>query len=97
LEALEFYLYGLLVQSDATVRSTLAQYRVGKVPFPSVLEVMRGLVTDEGGYLSALAQAQRLLIGLREVSLQTPSTAGGSSPGSGTVPGSASRTSGERP
>ncbi|HET9037981.1 MAG TPA: TolC family protein, partial [Myxococcaceae bacterium] len=85
--------HGLLVQSDATVRSTLSQYRVGKVPFASVLEVMRGLVTDEGGYLSTLAEAERVLIGLREVSLQAP-TAGGTTPSSGTVPGSAgSRTS----
>jgi outer membrane protein TolC len=94
LEALEVYRHGLLVQSDATVQSTLSQYRVGKVPFPSVLEVMRGLVTDEGGYLSALAEAERLLIGLREVSLQPLSSGGGVSSGAGTIPGSAaSRTS----
>ena len=37
---------GLLVQSDAAVRSTMAQYQVGKVTFPSVLEVLRGLVAD---------------------------------------------------
>ncbi len=88
LETLEVYRHGLLVQSDATVRSTLFQYRVGKVPFASVLEVMRGLVTDEGGYLAALADAQRLLIGLREVSLQPPAAAGASA--GGTVPGSGS-------
>jgi hypothetical protein len=88
LEALEVYRHGLLVQSDATVRSTLAQYRVGKVPFASVLEVMRGLVTDEGGYLAALADAQRVLIALREVSLQPPATAQASA--GATVPGSAS-------
>ena len=86
LEALEVYRHGLLVQSDATVRSTLFQYRVGKVPFASVLEVMRGLVADENGYLSTLAEAERLLIGLREVSLQPPAAAGGS-PGGGTIPG----------
>jgi outer membrane protein TolC len=89
LEALEVYRHGLLVQSDATVRSTLFQYRVGKVPFASVLEVMRGLVTDEGGYLGALAEAERLLIGLREVSLQPPSGPGGASSSGGTVPGTA--------
>ena len=89
LEALEVYRHGLLVQSDATVRSTLTQYRVGKVPFASVLEVMRGLVTDEGGYLATLADAQRLLIGLREVSLQPLAAAGSASSGGGTVPGSA--------
>ncbi len=94
LEALEVYQHGLLVQSDATVRSTLFQYRVGKVPFASVLEVMRGLVTDEGGYLAALAETERLLIGLREVSLQPPSTIGAPASSAGTVPGSAaSRTS----
>jgi len=97
LEALEIYRHGLLVQSDATVRSTLFQYRVGKVPFASVLEVMRGLVTDEGGHLSTLAEAERLLIALREVSLQPSSAAGVASSAGGTVPGasasSAARTS----
>jgi outer membrane protein TolC len=94
LEALEVYRHGLLVQSDATVRSTLFQYRVGKVPFASVLEVMRGLVTDEGGYLGALADAERLRIGLREVTLQSPSAPATRSTTGATVPGSAvSRTS----
>ena len=92
LDALEVYRHGLLVQSDATVRSTLFQYRVGKVPFASVLEVMRGLVGDEGGYLSTLADAERLLIALREVSLQSPSTAGAASSGGGTVPGASAAT-----
>ncbi len=87
LEALELYRHGLLVQSDATIRSTLFQYRVGKVPFASVLEVMRGLVADEGGYLSTLADAERLRIGLREVSLQPPGGAAAAL-GGGTVPGS---------
>ncbi len=91
LEALEVYRHGLLVQSDATVRSTLFQYRVGKVSFASVLEVMRGLVADEGGYLSTLADAQRLLIALREVSLEPSSTAGLASSGGGTVPGASAR------
>ena len=89
-ESLEVYRHGLLVQSDATVRSTLFQYRVGKVPFAAVLEVMRGLVTDEGGYLATLADAERVLIGLREVSLQPPSAAGGAASGGGTVPGASS-------
>ncbi|MGZ6134950.1 MAG: TolC family protein, partial [Myxococcaceae bacterium] len=72
---------------DATVRSTLFQYRVGKVPFAAVLEVMRGLVTDEGGYLGTLADAERVLIGLREVSLQSPGVIGSGTAGRGTVPG----------
>ncbi|MGZ6079049.1 MAG: TolC family protein [Myxococcaceae bacterium] len=87
LESLEVYRHGLLVQSDATVRSTLFQYRVGKVPFAAVLEVMRGLVTDEGGYLGTLADAERVLIGLREVSLQSPGVIGSGTAGRGTVPG----------
>jgi len=49
--------------------------------------VMRGLVTDEGGYLGALADAERLLIGLREVSLQPPSGPASSSSVGGIVPG----------
>ena len=89
LEALEVYRHGLLVQSDATVRSTLSQYRVGKVPFAAVLEVMRGLVGDEGGYLTTLADAERLLIGLREVNLQPPGVTRPGTAGRGTVPGSA--------
>ena len=72
LETLDLFRGGILVQSDAAVRSTLAQYRVGKVTFPSVLEVLRGLVVDEGGYLDALATAQRIDIADREVSLAPP-------------------------
>jgi cobalt-zinc-cadmium efflux system outer membrane protein len=89
LQTLDIYRGGILVQSDATVRSTLAQYQVGKVTFPSVLEVLRGLVVDEGGYLDALAAAQRLAVADREVSLAPPDglSAGGSG---GSMPGAAS-------
>ena len=97
LEALEVYRHGLLVQSDATVRSTLSQYRVGKVPFASVLEVMRGLITDDGGYLSALAETERQVIALREVSLQASTTAAGEAAAGGTIPGSASSTAPRSP
>lgn len=86
LRTLEIYRSGLLVQSDATVRSTLAQYQVGKVTFPSVLEVLRGLVADEGGYLESLAETQRVAIAQREVSLAAPAGLGGGV-ASGTVPG----------
>jgi cobalt-zinc-cadmium efflux system outer membrane protein len=88
LATLALYRETLLVQSDAAVRSTLAQYKVGKVPFASVLEVMRGYVADEGGFLDALAQAQRLAIADREVSLDAPGELGGGGSG-GSVPGSA--------
>jgi len=85
----QLYRDALLVQSRATVDSTLSQYRVGKVTFPSVLEVLRGLVADEGGYLESLAQAQRLAIARQEVSLDAPATTGGRL-ASGSVPGAGS-------
>ena len=59
----------MLVQSEIAVRSTITQYKVGRVPFAAVFEVMRGLVADEGGWLEALAQAQRVAIAQREVTM----------------------------
>ena len=82
----QLYRDALLVQSRATVDSTLSQYKVGKVTFASVLEVLRGLVADEGGYLESLAQAQRLAIAQREVSLDAPAATAGRL-ASGSVPG----------
>jgi cobalt-zinc-cadmium efflux system outer membrane protein len=96
LQTLDIYRGGILVQSDATVRSTLAQYQVGKVTFPSVLEVLRGLVVDEGGYLDAQAAAQKLAIADREVSLAPPDGAGGGGSG-GSMPGAASVSTAGRP
>jgi len=90
LQTLDIYRGGILLQSDATVRSTMAQYQVGKVTFPSVLEVLRGLVVDEGGYLDALAAAQKIAVADREVSLGPPDGlrgggSAGSMPGAGSV------------
>ena len=82
----QIYRGGLLVQSDAAVRSALAQYQVGKVTFASVLEVLRGLVADEGSYLASVAQAQRVAIAQREVSLE-PAAAMAAGLATGTVPG----------
>lgn len=95
LQTLAIYRGGILVQSDAAVRSTLAQYQVGKVTFPSVLEVLRGLVVDEGGYLDALAAAQRLAIADREVSLAPPDGLSGGGSG-GSMPGVAALATGGR-
>jgi cobalt-zinc-cadmium efflux system outer membrane protein len=95
LQTLDIYRGGILVQSDATVRSTMSQYQVGKVTFPSVLEVLRGLVVDEGGYLDALAAAQKLAIADREVSLAAPDGIGSGSGGS--MPGAASASTAGRP
>ena len=80
------YRGGLLVQSDAAVRSVLGQYEVGRVTFAAVLEVLRGLVADESGYLDSLAQAQAVAIAQREVSLESPATAAGML-ATGAVPG----------
>lgn len=82
-ESNQIYRSGLLVQSDATVASTLAQFRVGRVPMASVLEAMAGYVGDVNGYLQSISQAQRIAIAERELSLADP---GGGLPG---LPGGA--------
>jgi outer membrane protein, heavy metal efflux system len=100
LRTIRLYREGLLIQSETAVRSTVTQYKVGKVPFASVLEVMRGLVADEGGYLDAIAQAQRVAIAQRELNLQpTPGIggSGGTAMSGGTVPGSSGMTASARP
>jgi len=94
LEAIRIYRQGLLVQSQATTESTLAQYRVGRVTFASVLEANAGLLSDEEAYLLACADAQRIAIASAEVSLEPLGVAGGaggmggtSIPGAGAVSG----------
>ena len=85
-EANRLYRSGLLVQSEATVSSTLAQYQVGRVTFASVLEALAGYVADVNGFLDSVAAAQRLAIAEREISLEAP---GGSAGGMGAsaIPG----------
>jgi outer membrane protein TolC len=100
LATIRLYREGLLVQSEMAVRSTVAQYKVGKAPFASVLEVMRGLVGDEGGYLDTIAQAQRVSIAQRELSLQPTPGVGGGGAGAmsgAAVPGSSGMTASARP
>ncbi len=89
------YRSAVLVQSEAAVRSTLAQYRVGKVTFQSVLDVLRGLVIDQDSYLSSLADARRVAIAQREVSLEAPAGLGGGA-ASGTIPGAGAMGGGGR-
>ena len=86
LESIRLFREGLLVQSRATAESTLAQYRVGKVTFASVLEANAGYVNDEDGSLVTMADAQRLAIAAAEVSLETAGAPGGALGGSG-MPG----------
>jgi outer membrane protein, heavy metal efflux system len=80
-QSVDMYEHGLLVQSQATTESTLAQYEVGKVSFASVLEATAGLITDQEGFLESLASAHRISIAQAERSLEAPampSLAGGS-------------------
>ena len=70
LETIRLFREGLLVQSRATADSTLAQYRVGKVTFASVLEANAGYINDEESFLAAVADAQRIAIAAAEVSLE---------------------------
>jgi outer membrane protein TolC len=78
---------GLLVQSRATAESTLAQYRVGRVTFASVLEANAGYIADEESFLGALAEAHRIAIGAAEVSLDPVGVAGGGALSTGGMPG----------
>lgn len=96
LETVGLYTSGLLVQSQATAQSTLAQYEVGKVSFALVLEANAGVIADEDGYLQALADAQRIAITAAELRLDPlgafagaptnqPSTGGAPQPNGGST------------
>ena len=92
------YRSGLLVLSESTVTSTLAQYQVGRVTFASVLEVLAGYLTDVNGFLESAAATQRLATAQRELSLDPVSSRssggmGSSVPGAGGM-GAASSASG---
>ncbi|HSN16306.1 MAG TPA: TolC family protein, partial [Anaeromyxobacteraceae bacterium] len=97
LETVKLYREGLLVQSQATAESTLAQYRVGRVTFASVLDANAGYVADQEGLLLAIADAVRLGIAAMEVSLAPGGGAlaagglgGGAVPGAGAAGGGSS-------
>jgi outer membrane protein TolC len=76
----------VLVLSDASARSTLAQYEVGRVPFASVLEALSGYVSDRASYLGSIADAQLVAIAQLEVSLEQVPSMGGVG-GAGAMPG----------
>jgi hypothetical protein len=63
---------GLLVQSEATVTSTLAQYQVGTLTFASVLDALKGYLDDYETFLRSVAAAQQLAIAERAASLEAP-------------------------
>ena len=104
LDTVRLYSDGLLLQSQMTVESTLAQYRVGKVTFASVLDANAGYIGDKEGYLAALAEAQRIAIAGAEVSVNLigASLAGGGMggspiPGAGAAGGGAAAAAGGAP
>jgi len=76
-EANRLYRGGLLIQSEATVSSTLAQYRVGRVAFASVLEALAGYLSDLNGFLESVATTQKIVIAEQEISLDAPGGSGG--------------------
>jgi outer membrane protein TolC len=94
LETVKLYRDGLLVQSQATAESTLAQYRVGRVTFASVLDANAGYVADQEGLLFALADAIGLGISDREVSLTTGGSLAGAGASGTSVPGAGAVASG---
>jgi len=65
-ESNRLYRSGLLVLSEATVSSTIAQYQVGKVTFASVLEALNGYVADINAFYESIATTQRVAIAQRE-------------------------------
>jgi outer membrane protein TolC len=85
-ESNRLYRNGLLVQSEATVTSTLLQYQTGRVTFASVLEALAGYLGDRNGFLESIAAAQRIAIAQREISLEA-SVGGAAGIGGGVMPG----------
>lgn len=69
LDTLRLYREGLLVQSESSFQANLAQYETGRAPFISVLEALNGWISDRGGFLQALAQAQSIQIAQEEFNL----------------------------
>jgi outer membrane protein TolC len=95
-DTIRLYQEGLLIQSEATAESTLAQYKVGKVSFASVLQANAGFIADQDGYLQSLAEGQRILIASAEVSLDPVLLPGGglmgsAAPGAGSMGGAGPR------
>lgn len=87
LESNRLYRSALLIQSEATVSSTLVQYRVGQVTFASVLEALTGYLGDLNGFYESVAATQRVDIAGREVSLEPAAGPGTSGMGGSPVPG----------
>jgi outer membrane protein TolC len=87
------YRDSLLPLADATTRSTLAQYQVGRLPFASVLEAITSYIGDRSSYLESVAAAQRVAIAQLEVSLDPVASAAGAM-ASASVPGAGAQAAG---
>jgi outer membrane protein, heavy metal efflux system len=84
----DIYQQSLLVQSQATAESTLAQYQVGKVSFASVLEANAEFIADQEGYLETVVAAFQILTAQAEISLAATSMPSGVAGSSGGMAGS---------
>lgn len=87
IEINRLYRTEVLVQSDATVSSTMAQYQVGRVTFASVLEALSGYVSDVDSFLGSVAAAQLIEIARVEVSLDPSASVAPGGMSGGAVPG----------
>jgi len=81
----DLYRDGLLVQSEASFRATLAQYEAGRASFPGALEALNGWVGDQAAFLQTLAQLQAQHIALWECALGPTLPVAGGSLGSATI------------
>jgi outer membrane protein TolC len=88
LETNRLYRSGVLIQSEATVSSAMAQYSAGRVPFASVLEALSGYLADLVGFYESVAATQRIDIAQRELSLDPVAGPALGGPGGASMPGS---------
>ena len=88
LQSNRLYRSDLLVQSEATVSSAMAQYQVGRIPFASVLEALSGYLTDLVGFYESVAATQRIDIAGRELSLDPVAAPAPGGLGATPMPGS---------
>jgi outer membrane protein TolC len=81
----QLYRDGLLVQSEASFKSALAQYEAGRGAFLGALVALNGWVGDRGAYLQTLAQLQAQHIALHEAALGATAPISGGSIGSASI------------
>jgi outer membrane protein TolC len=65
------YQEGIIPQNQLSVEAALASYRVGNVPFVTVLEALSRLYLDRSGYIRTLALHAGLLAELESASLES--------------------------